>query len=493
MAFTLQHIAHSYSSAPVLKDVSVTIKKGTVHALLGMNGAGKSTLMKIAAGDFPPVAGVLSIDGAPVSFQSPNEAKQAGISFVAQEVDHALVPTLSVLENVLLDQLAQHKKLPFSRKKWETKAKQFLSLVDADLNIHKQISECSLHEKQLILIARALSNQAAYLLFDEPTASLGPKETEHFTSLINMLKKQGVGILFISHRLSEIRKLADAVTVLRDGEAILSSPVAAVTDQEIVEAMTGKQSFGIERTVRILQTPYALEVNNITVRNGAPSLSLNVRTGETVVVYGLVGSGKTSLAETLFGARNPYNATVHGKNLRITNPRQAIRAQLAFVPEERRKQGLFLTESIRNHLSLHFTGWKRNKQEEKHAEQIIADFGIRPADSLASVQSLSGGNQQKVSIAKWAGFQPDVFILDEPTKGIDVSAKQDIFGFIEKITNDGAAVLYFTGEQDEALRIADRILVLRKGEIIAELLPHETTEEELLQLSEGGITVGTNS
>jgi simple sugar transport system ATP-binding protein len=293
--------------------------------------------------------------------------------------------------------------------------------------------------------------------------------------------------------LSEIRKLADHVTVLRDGEVVLSSPVSSVSDQEIVESMTGKQAIGVERQARKLETPYALEVKHINIKNSAPSLSLNVRAGETVVVYGLVGSGKTSLAETLFGARKPYEAAVAGQPIRIANPRQAIQARLAFVPEERRKQGLFLTESIEDHLSLHFKGWKQKKQEENHAIRTIADFGIRPADPSVTLQSLSGGNQQKVSIAKWAGFQPNIFILDEPTKGIDVSAKQDVFSFIEKITNDGAAVLYFTGEQDEALRIADRILVLQKGEIIAELLPHETSEEELLQLSEGEISVGTNS
>ncbi|MCP8968142.1 sugar ABC transporter ATP-binding protein [Ectobacillus sp. SYSU M60031] len=492
MAFQLHDISHSYGAVPVLKKVSLTVEQGEVHALLGMNGAGKSTLMKVAAGDFPPVAGALSIDGKNVSFRSPRDAKEAGIAFVAQEVDHALIPTLSVLENVLMDQLASKKAVRFSKRRLEEEARRLLSLVDADLDVHQPVANCSLHEKQLILIARALSNHASFILFDEPTAALGPKEAEHFGRLVQILKQQRVGILFISHRLAEIRKLADAVTVLRDGHVVLSAPVAATEDRDIVTAMTGKTAAKSQRTVRNIETPYKLQVEDLIVSRGKAPLSFGIRKGETLVIYGLVGSGKSSLAETLFGARNAYRATIEGKTLTIRKPQEAIEAGIAFVPEERRKQGLFLSESIGTHLNLHQRGWLRPSREKAHAQTAIQSFDIRPGQAEVLVQRLSGGNQQKVSIAKWAGFSPDIFILDEPTKGVDVAAKEDVFRFIEEITNAGSSVLYVTGEQDEALRIADRILVLTKNGFAAELRPDEASEEQLLQLAEGGIPLGTD-
>ncbi|MCZ6940736.1 sugar ABC transporter ATP-binding protein [Bacillus mycoides] len=494
MTFSLQNITHSYHiSTPVLENVSINIQKGKVHALLGMNGAGKSTLLKIATGEIQPVAGNIKIDNQSISFTSPRDAKKHGISFVTQEVDHGLIPGLSVLENVLIDHLAMQNKALFSKSKLVALAKQYLQDVQADLNILEDVSNCSLHEKQLLLIARALSNNTNYLLLDEPTSSLGPKEVETFGKLLKDLTSKGIGIILISHRLSEIRKFADEVTVLYKGKVALSKAITTITDQQIVEAMTGKQlTLPINITPK-LGSEEILKVQELQLHKDHPPLSLTVRKGETVVIYGLIGSGKTTLAETLFGARHTYQAEIDGQNIAIKTPRDAIKAKIALVPEERRKQGVFLSEDIISHTNLHQSGWRRKQTELNNATAAITTFGISPNDPKAFIHSLSGGNQQKVSIAKWNGFKPNLFLFDEPTKGVDVAAKQDIFQSIRNITDGGNSVIYFTGEQDEALHIADRILILANGEFVGEYLPNDLSPEQLLHLSEGSFSIESHS
>ncbi|MGG0457268.1 sugar ABC transporter ATP-binding protein [Bacillus mycoides] len=494
MTFSLQNITHSYNiTTPVLEDVSINIPKGKVHALLGMNGAGKSTLLKIATGEIQPVAGHITINNQPVSFNSPRDAKKHGISFVTQEVDHGLIPGLSVLENVLIDYLAMQRKTLFSKSKLVALAKQYLQAVHVDLNVWENVSNCSLHEKQLLLIARALSNNTNYLLLDEPTSSLGPKEVTNFGNLLKQLTSQGIGIILISHRLSEIRKFADNVTVLNNGKVALSAAIATTTDQQIVEAMTGKQLTLSINTKHKQNTEKIFKVQGIQLHKDLSPLSLTIRKGETVVIYGLIGSGKTTIAETLFGTRHIYHAEMYGQNITIKTPRDAIKAKIALVPEERRKQGVFLSEDIISHTNLHQSGWKRKQTEVHNASVAITSFGISPNNPKAYIHSLSGGNQQKVSIAKWDGFKPNLFLLDEPTKGVDIAAKQDIFQFIRNITDSGSSVIYFTGEQDEALHIADRILVLANGKFVGEYLPHELSAEQLLHLSEGSYSIESRS
>ncbi|MBC6974977.1 sugar ABC transporter ATP-binding protein [Bacillus sp. Xin] len=493
MTFSLQNITHSYTTTPVLQDVSIEVQKGQIHALLGMNGAGKSTLLKIATGEIRPVAGKIKINEQTISFTSPKDAKKHGIAFVTQEVDHGLIPNLSVLENLLIDYLALNSKMLFSKSQLTQLAKKYLQAVHIDLNLWEDISNCSLHEKQLLLIARALSNNTSYLLLDEPTSSLGPKEVENFGDLLQQLKLQGIGVILISHRLSEIRRFADVVTVLRNGTVSLSETITKITDQQIVEAMTGKE-LTIPVNTQIKQpTEDLFQVQHLQLHKNRSPISLTIRKGETVVIYGLIGSGKTTLAETLFGARHAYQATINDQNITIKTPSDAIQAKIALVPEERRKQGLFLSENIIEHVNLHQLGWKQKKVEIQCAEAAIDSFSISPSNPIASVHSLSGGNQQKVSIAKWTGFKPNLFLLDEPTKGVDVAAKQDIFQFIRHITENGSSVLYFTGEQDEALHIADRILILVNGAFVGEYLPHELSPEQLLHLSEGSYSVESSS
>ncbi|UOY91981.1 sugar ABC transporter ATP-binding protein [Ectobacillus sp. JY-23] len=475
MSLALRHITHSYTNVPVVTDITFTIERGTIHTLLGMNGAGKSTILRMLAGDFSPLSGAIHLDNKEVSFQSPRQAHEKGIAFVAQEVDYALMSELSVLENVLLNQIVREKRIYFSKKAKEQEAARLLKRVGLNLNVKQPISQCSLYEKQLILIARALSDDVQFLLLDEPTSALGPKEAQHLLELIHSLKKQGVGILLVSHRLSEIRQLADKMTLLRNGQVVCTASPATMTDKDIVTAIAGE-----------VKPAKRLEKDLTTAENLFEHHALHVKKGEVVVIYGLLGSGKSDVAETLFGAREPVQVTINGTKQRFRNPSDAIRAGIALVPEERRKQGLFVSESISNHLSLHRKGRLHVKSEEEHALKISEQFNIQPRNVHFQVGRLSGGNQQKVSIAKWAGFHSKVFILDEPTKGIDMAAKQDVFRFISDATQKGAGVLYFTAEQDEALQIADRILIMCKGEIITEVLPRETDAAELLRLAEGG-------
>ena len=485
-------ISKSFSGVPALRSVDFEVRAGEVHALLGANGAGKSTLMKILTGAYQADAGRILIDGAECAIQSPQAAKQLGIECVYQEVDTALIPYLSVAENILLDQQVQKKGLIRWSRLYQ-QAEEILQTFGFSIPVKKQVEACTLSEKQLILIARAAAQQARFIIFDEPTAPLSNKETERLFAIIEQCKRAGMGIIYISHRLAEIFQICDRITVMRDGQHISTKETGDTDIDEVISSMLGK-SFDEEfpkAKVPIGKT--ILEVHK--ARGGkVREADLQVREGEIVGVVGLVGAGKTELARLLFGA-DPWEGgelRMGGRPLRLRSPKDAVEAGIVLVPEERRKEGIFVEESVMHNLSVASlakwapNGFIQKRLESIQATEIVRTLGVKTADIRQPVGHLSGGNQQKVAIGKWLETDARLFLFDEPTKGVDIGAKSDIYRLIGRLAQEGKGILYFSCEFPEVLGIADRILVMFEGRIVRELSREEATQELIMYYASGG-------
>ena len=480
-ALTLTGVGHDYGDGQVLHSVDLAVTGGRVHALLGMNGAGKSTLVHIGSGFFPPTAGELRIDGQPVRFTGPADALRRGVTLLAQEVDRALVPDATVHENLLAATLHREKQRLFSPRENARRAREILAHYRVDLDPQRLVRDLSLYEKQALSLVRAASQNARFLFLDEPTSAFDTAETERFYAIVETLAADGIGIVFISHRLGEVFRIADDVTVLRGGGVSLAAPIADVGPDDVVRAITGEltATHRAERTAAS-GTP-AFEAHGIDLGRGRAPFDLRVDAGEIVSVYGPLGSGKTSLARTLFGLQGRYRATVAGTAARICNAVDARRAGLALVPEERRTQGIWLDETVRTHFALGFRGLVRARRESAHAEGVIAQYDVQPQRETQLLRRMSGGNQQKVAIGKWVGVEGRrVLILDEPMKGVDVAAKEAIFRSIEALAATGVGVLYLTQEPDDALRIADRVVVLGRSGVALEKPAGELTALDLM-------------
>lgn len=489
MTLSLTNIEHGFSQNMVLHNITFSVKPGSIHALLGMNGAGKSTLMHIAAGVYQPNRGIIEVDKGQVNFKSPADAVEKGIVFLTQEVDRGLVQGLSVYENLTV--YLNKKSIVYNRRFRKRKAKELLEKYNMNINIEKQINQCSLYEKQIISIIRAISNEAKYLLLDEPTASFDRNETEKFYTIIHQLKEKGIGMVLITHRLNEILENSNEVTILRDGKTVLQKVIGEVSKEEMVQQITGSLKLEPRVSKAISKQEVQFEVKELQLKGAEKPLNFDVRVGEIVVFFGLLGSGKTTVAETLFGIHHGYTALLNGEKVTINNPTQSIKNRLALIPEERGKHGIWKESDIRTHLSLHFKGWINKRLETDYARMLIDMFEIRPNLPTYKVGRLSGGNQQKVAIAKWYGSNPKVMIFDEPMKGIDVAAKEKIFQTIEMFAGKGTSTIYLTSEPEEAIRIADRIIVLSHRKIIGEYSPTECSIEQLMQIAEKEEANGT--
>ncbi|MBD7965670.1 sugar ABC transporter ATP-binding protein [Fictibacillus norfolkensis] len=490
---SLTSIQKSFGEQIVLKGVDFTVNSGEVHALLGANGAGKSTLMKILSGDYERDGGIITLNEKELTIKTPAHAKAAGIEMVVQEVDTALVSSLSIAENVTMNTFITGPAF-FSWKKRYKVAQELLNRVGLTLDPAMPLSQCSLAEKQLVLIAKAISRNISFIILDEPTAALSTKEAQHLFSVLRELQKQNVGIIYISHRLPEIMELSTKVTVLKDGYVTLQKETSACTSEEIVRSMLGNELVELlnDEEDRILGDNL-LEVKQFSVPGTGETVSLSVREGEIVGVAGLVGAGKTETARALFGA-DPSKDSIYmkGRKIRISNPQKAISAGIGFVPEERRKEGILVDYNVVENLTLpvlkQFTkfGFIQRKREKTEAEKWIKQLGIKTQKSSLLLNHLSGGNQQKASIGKWLLTDGDVYIFDEPTKGIDVGAKQDVFQCIKNLADNKKGVLYFTSEIQELLAFCDRILVMYDGKIAGELTKNEATTEKIMHYATGG-------
>ena len=498
---TIEKISKSFGTTPVLKNVSLTIHAGEVHALLGTNGAGKSTLMKIVCGDYERDSGSISLNGQPLSIRTPSDAKKAGIGVVVQEVDTALFPALSVSENIWADSLNQSPfRLYFSNKE-RKKTKQLLATLGIPLDPDKLASECTLSEKQLILIARAMAHDVHFLILDEPTAPLSIEETKLLFHLIQKLKKKGVGIIYISHRMPEIEEISDRFTILRDGTVHLTAKTKAVPTDQIIANMVGSAIGKKKNRNRKVTNQALFRAEDVYVPETRKTINLLLNQGEIIGVAGLVGAGKSETALALFGASKPHKGKIHlhNRTYRFRSPGDAIKAGVCLIPEERRQTGILLDFSLTENLTLPSlrrhakNGLLNRKKEESYASTQIKQLGIKAASAHEPIQYLSGGNQQKASIGKWLYEDQNVFLFDEPTKGIDVKAKAEVLELIKLLADEGKGILYFSSEIDELLEISDKILVLYDGEITATLTGEDMNHASIMQAATGGKAIEINS
>lgn len=495
----MKDISIEFPGVKALDGVDFNLVSGTIHALVGANGAGKSTLMKVLAGANAHYTGQIYVGGEPVEIRCPKDAKNLGIEIVFQEVDTALIPYLSVAENVMFNTLVNKmgRKQIVHWKEIRQAAKTVLKKLNVDVDMNKQVSGLTLAQKQMVLIARCVAEKCRFLILDEPTAPLSNSETLELFRVVRELAKENVGVVFISHRLSELYEICESITIMRDGRLVADLPLNRELEvNTLVEYMLGRsyEDNYIKNKCEIGGP--LLEIDDLTEKEGkVKNITMTVRKGEIVGVAGLVGAGKTELCKTLFSAYRHGSGTMklNGKEIRANGPTQAVKNGLALVPEERRKEGVLITDSVVSNISVAAMEKYTNrfsvvnkKREREDARNMIRGLGIKTPSENQAVALLSGGNQQKVVVGKWLNKDSEVYIFDEPTKGIDVGAKQDMYELIEGLAAKGKGVIYATCEFQEILSICDRIYVMYDGEIIKELNAEDTNEKELLYYSTGG-------
>jgi len=490
----MRNISISFGGFAALRQVDFTLEGHSIHALTGANGAGKSTLMAVLSGAHADYSGEILLDNQPIAIRSPRDAKQAGIHIVQQEVDVALVPQLSVAENILLDQIAASGER-FSWRALRQQARQLLAQLDVQLDVRRNVERCTLAEKQHILLARALSHHCRFLILDEPTAPLDRHESERLFNVVRRLQRDGIGVVFISHRIHELKAICDRLTVLRDGKLIETLPMQALSGEQIVEKMLGHQLDDIYPPARPApSTETLLAVEGLHDQHLLQDISLRLHKGEILGIAGLAGAGKSELCKALFGASISHvrSGELHGKPWRPRSPHHSVRQRMALVPEERRKEGIFIDESVSMNLSVSAdksfsrAGLFDRRQAWRWAESLIQKLNVRTTGPQQILRRLSGGNQQKVAIGKWLRNDADVLIFDEPTKGVDIKAKTDLFTLIDSLARQGKGVIYASGEFSELVGLCDRICVLWDGRIVAEMAACDVDEETLLLYSTGG-------
>jgi len=492
-----QSISKSFEGVRALKGVSFELLPGEVHALIGENGAGKSTLIKIMTGAVAADSGTLAVDSRIVAHNTPSIARSLGIAAIYQQP--SLFPHLSVAENIALALEEAH---PWRRVDWKARrerARRLLALAGASINPERLVSSLSMPEQQIVEIAKAIGANARILIMDEPTASLTDREVESLFRVIAELKSQGVGIIYISHRLEEISTIADRITVLRDGEAIGTRKAREVDRVALIELMVGRSVSAVYPKREVALGDVVLALRGISSRAaGVRNVSLEVRAGEILGLAGLVGSGRTQLAETIFGLTpaDSGELIVAGKPVRVSSPAEAIHHGISYVPEDRRRHGIVLEMPIAENTSLaslkavSHGGLINARAEDDLAVRFIDQLRIKASSTHAAAGTLSGGNQQKVALSRWLATDPKILILDEPTQGVDVGSKSEIHALMVELASRGMAVLMISSELPEILGMSDRIVVMRDGTIAGLLSREEATQSKILSLAFGHVPTG---
>jgi ABC-type sugar transport system ATPase subunit len=491
-----ESIDKRFPGVHALDDVSLSIAAGEVHAVVGENGAGKSTLMKILSGAQRPDRGTIRVDGQAVTIESPRAAQELGIITIYQEL--SLVDTLSVGENIFLGDLPTRPGASW-QVDWPTvwrRSTELLDRVGARVRPQTPVRNLSVAQKQMVEIARALARNVRVLILDEPTSSLTERETEKLFEIITQLQSRGVGIIYISHRLGEVFQIAQRVTVLRDGKVVGSLPVRDASEDMLVRMMVGRDLSRLFTEARLSDAPVRLEVRGLSRRGVLHDVSFSVRGGEVVGLAGLVGAGRTELARCLFGADaiNSGEIVLDGSVVNIRTPGDAVDLGIALVPEDRKLQALILGMGVRENLSLPMLDRlgspfvPSRSRERALVTEYIKSLRIRTPHMEQRVSALSGGNQQKVVIARWLATKPKVLILDEPTRGIDVGAKAEVHALIARLAEQGVAILMISSELPEILGMSHRILVMRGGRIVADI-PRQHASEELIMAAATGQTL----
>ncbi|MBK8134787.1 MAG: sugar ABC transporter ATP-binding protein [Chloroflexi bacterium] len=495
----LKDIEKRFPGVHALRGVAFDVRPGEVHALLGENGAGKSTLIKIISGAHRPDAGVMLLDGQPVSLNNPNDAKHRGIATIYQEL--GLYPELSVAENIFTGHTPHRKFGPLKIVDWpamESRAREIL----ADLNIHdldvrRKVGSLNVGNRQRVEIAKALSLKARILIMDEPTAALTESDVERLFGIVRLLRDRGVGIIYISHRLNEVFELADRVTVLRDGQYVDTRMVKDVTEQELISMMVGRTIDNLFPKMDAKIGNVVLEVKDLHREPYTHGVSFNVRAGEIVGIAGLVGSGRSEMAQIVFGTlpAEKGQILIEGQPVHIRRPSDAVHHGIAYVPEDRGQQGLVRAMTLRENSTMAVLPkvsrrtFIQRARETGMARDAIKQLAIRATGPEQIVNKLSGGNQQKVVVSKWLASNPRLLIMDEPTRGVDVGAKSEIHRLMSQLAaENGLAILMISSELPEILGMSDRILVMREGRLVAEFSRAEATQERIAaaMMSENG-------
>ncbi len=486
-------ISKSFGVVSVLENVNLRVKPGEIHALLGENGAGKSTLMKILSGVHQKDSGKITLDGVEINPKNTHDGQVLGISVVYQEL--SLVNDLSVAENIYLHKLGASK-FWMNWKQLAAEAQELIDSLGFTINASAKVRSLSIVQKQVVEIAKALSEDTKVLVLDEPTTVFGPIDTQKLFDNLFRLKKKGVSIIYISHHLEEIFKIADSVTVLRDGVDTGSMAVADTDTDGVIRLMIGRELKDLypARHAEIGEEPI-FEVKNLTARDTiVHDVSFSVRPGEVLGVAGLGGSGRTEMAKLIFGAHKKKSGTLYlnGKEIKTDTPVCAVGHQIGFVSEDRKEEGVFLPLSIRRNISMtNFNpisgrlGFINIDHEYKNVLELIEKLKIKTPSSEVNVKNLSGGNQQKVALAKWLSIKSKVILIDEPTRGVDVGAKIEIYNLINAVAQKGVGVVVISSDMPEIMGISDRILVMHKGTIYGELAKEDFSEENILRYSIG--------
>jgi ribose transport system ATP-binding protein len=485
----LRSITKEYPGVTALKDVSIQFETGEVHAIMGENGAGKSTLIKTISGAISPNAGRIVIDGKEYSQMSPTLSKTLGIGVIYQEFN--LIPELSVAENIFLGRRLTSG-LTIDRKLMDKKAAEIIEEFGINLNVNQPVRLLTVAYQQLVEIAKSISNDVRVLIMDEPTAPLTNREIDAMFGIIEKLKQKGIAIIYISHRMDEVFKISDKISVMRDGEYIGTKLTSETDRAELISMMVGRsldEQFPVtEKSIGDV----VLELKNINTPALLKNISFNVRAGEILGLAGLVGAGRTETARAIYGA-DPYSGDIYidGKKVNIEKPKDGIREGIALIPEDRKKHGALLELSIRENIS--FISIKDiskmsvvSKGKDKSlAQDYIDKLKIKTPGMEQLVKNLSGGNQQKVVLAKSLASRSKIMIFDEPTRGIDVGAKYEIYMLMNQLAKEGMAIIMISSEMPELLGMSDRIIVMHEGEIAGELSKEEATQTRILELASG--------
>ena len=485
---SLKNVHKSFGGVSVLNGVDFDLQKGSVHALVGQNGAGKSTMMKILTGVYTCDSGDIYIDGSKVKMNSYSDAVSHGISLIFQEL--SLIPTLTVAENIFLNR--EILEGPFlDKKSMERKAHELLQSLDIDVDVHSRVEDLDVGVCQMIEIAKALSVNAKVLILDEPTASLSEKETAHLFTLINSLKQRGVSMIYISHRMAEIFKICDTITVLRNGSIVTTKPTRDYSLTGLIEDMIGRKTAALTTADEELASKCTgrplMTVEHLNCGSRLKDVSFELREGEVLGLAGLMGSGRTEVVESLFGLNKDASGqvTINGQPYEIKGVRHAIDSGLALIPEDRRREGLVLMHSVEENLIVPiFDKLKRGlllerKQVADIAERSISDMAIKTHSRKTPAFNLSGGNQQKIVVGKWLNSAPSVLLLDEPTAGVDVGSKREIIDKVRDFVGENRAALFISSDILELISACDRFIVFYDGKVTATYDRSEITEEVL--------------
>ncbi len=492
MRIEMRGIDKLFGSNQVLKQVGFTLESGEVHALMGENGAGKSTLMKILTGVYTKDAGTVLVDGKEVNYKNPQEAEKAGIVFIYQELN--VMFDLTVEENLFMGKEIHGKFGICDKKAMQKKAQEALNILGVNISPKTVMAELSVGQQQMVEICKALMADAKVIIMDEPTAALTQSETVALFKVIESLRKKGVSMVYISHRMEEIFELCDRITVLRDGSYIGVKNIPETNMNEIVKMMIGREIGERYPSRNVKIGKEVLKVKELTRKGTFHDVNFSVRAGEVLGVSGLMGAGRTEIMQAIFGNLSYESGTIEidGKEVKISNPRQAMEHGIGFITEDRKTEGLMLDKSIRENISLcNLRRISKSSVISREAEknmvaEAIKDLHIKCFGSYHECNNLSGGNQQKVVLAKWILTNPKILILDEPTRGVDIGAKKEIYSIINKLAAQGVAIIMVSSELPEVLGMSDNIMVVREGEVRGIISYEEANQERVMTLATGG-------